>query len=274
MRFTFISTLLLVAALTSTMQAASGKVAAMRDVVPDGYDFWLYAPEEYDEKPHERFPVIIFMHGASLCGRDMKRSRRYGVLDAVEKGREINALIITPQNPGGSWKPHKINAILEYVVKNCRVDTSRVYVIGMSLGGYGTMDFVGTYPEKVAAAMALCGGCTLNDCTGLGDAPLWIIHGTADRAVRVGQSKKVVKALHDAGKDSLLRYEWIPGMNHSQPSRYFYLAKTYEWLFSHSLNDNPRKVNREITISAAERKAAYSDISSRDTPIATVTEIK
>ncbi len=72
------------------------------------------------------------------------------------------------------------------------VDTTRVYVIGMSLGGYGTLDFVGTYPQRVAAAMALCGGSTLKDMSGLADVPFWIQHGTADRAVPVSQSKAVV----------------------------------------------------------------------------------
>ncbi len=256
------------------VHAASGQIAAMRGVVPDGYNFWLYAPQEYKEQPDAKFPVIIFMHGASLCGSDMNRSRRYGVLDAIEKGRKVNALVIAPQNPGGGWKPSKVNAILEWVVANHRVDTTRVYVVGMSLGGFGTMNFVGTYPHKVAAALAMCGGCTLSNPTGLGDVPLWIIHGTADKAVKVGQSQKVVSALKAAGKASLLRYEWIPGMNHAGPARYFYCAKTYEWLFSHSLADSPRKVNRAINITAGDRAGAYKDISPRDTPIETVTEIK
>lgn len=253
--------------------APPGQVAAVRNV-PDAYNFWLYAPEEYSEQPDTKFPVIIFMHGASLCGRDMSRSRRYGVLDAIEKGRKINALVVAPQNPGGSWKPSRINNILEWVKGNCRVDTNCVYVIGMSLGGYGTMDFVGTYPHKVAAAIAMCGGCSLSDPTGLGDAPLWIIHGTADRAVSVKQSQRVVDALKAADKTSLLRYEWVPGMNHGGPARYFYCAKTYEWLFSHRLDDHPRGINRAIDITAQDRANAYKDISPRDGHIKTVKEIK
>ncbi len=265
--------LLLAAAFCIQSMAATGQVAAVKNV-PDGYDYWLYAPQEYVEQPDARFPVVIFLHGASLCGNDMNRSRRYGVLDAVEKGRKINALVVCPQNPGGGWKPSKVNAVLEWVVAHNRVDTTRVYVVGMSLGGYGTMDFVGSYPLKIAAALAMCGGCTLKDPTGLGDVPLWIVHGTADKAVNVSQSKKVVNALKNAGKSSLVRYDFIPGMNHGAPARYFYSAKVYEWLFKHSLADSPRQVDRTITITASDRASVYKDISPRDTAIETVDEIK
>ncbi len=255
--------LLLLAVGAVTARAANGKVAAVRDV-EGAYNFWLYAPEEYSQQPDDNFPVIIFLHGQSLCGNDMMRSRRYGVLDAVEKGRKVPALVICPQNPGGPWSPAKINTILEWVIDCTRADANRVYVVGMSLGGYGTMDFVGTYPEKVAASMALCGGTTLKDFSGLAKAPIWIIHGTADNAVNISQSKRVVEGLQAAGATPLLRYEWIPGASHGDLARYFYTEKTYEWLFLHSLNDDPRQVNRTIDITAADRAGAYGGMNWRN----------
>jgi predicted peptidase len=72
--------------------------------------------------------------------------------------------------------------VFDWVKRNYPCDTTRVYVLGMSLGGYGTMDVCGTYPDRIAAGMALCGGTTLKDVSGLGELPFWIIHGTADRA--------------------------------------------------------------------------------------------
>ncbi|MCQ2288401.1 MAG: dienelactone hydrolase family protein [Muribaculaceae bacterium] len=262
----------LLALVSGVAQAASGKVAAIRSVA-DGYNFWLYAPSEYYEHPDEDFPVIIFLHGQSLCGSDMNRSRKYGVLDAVEKGRHIPALVMCPQNPGGSWKPSKINAILEWVLANTRADSTRVYVLGMSLGGFGTMDFVGTYPEKVAASMALCGGTTLKDFSGLAKAPIWIIHGTADNAVSINASKRVVSGLQAAGPTPLLRFEWIPGASHGDLARYFYTEKTYEWLFQHLLDDDPRQINRTIDINASDRQNAYKGMGWKDTHIETVNTI-
>lgn len=250
-------TCVLLTALSATAQYDF--LTAHRGVIQGGYDFWVYTPEDYYFS-QEQTPVVIFLHGASLCGRDINRSRRYGPLDAIARGREIPALVIVPQNPGGAWNPQKVLDVLEWTRQHYACDSTRVYVLGMSLGGYGTMDFAGTYPDKVAAALAMCGGCSLHDVQPLGQVPLWIIHGTADRAVRVAESKRVVSALEAAGNDKRLRYDWWRGANHGAPARIFYSKKTYEWLFSHSLSDKGRPVRRDITITQGELKGVYRDM--------------
>ena len=238
--------LLLLCCGTSTVGAFDGNFEAKRNVPDGGYNFWIYTPSDYESDTHP-LPLMIFLHGASLCGNNLDRVRRYGVLDAIERGKRIPMLVVAPQNPGGAWNPAKINDMLQWVEANYRVDTTRVYVLGMSLGGYGTMDFVGTYPEKVAAAMALCGGCSLKDVSGLGQVPLWIMHGTADRAVSVQQSKRVVSQLEQSGNDKLLRYFWVKGASHGTLARLFYMQKTYDWLVGHSTKDNPRDADRSFT---------------------------
>lgn len=255
---------LLLTLLTLTATAAAwGQYDFIRPVKGelggDGYNFWVYTPTDY-YYTLETTPVIIFLHGQSLCGRDLNRVRRYGPLDAIVKGRQVDALVVVPQNPGGAWNARKINQVLEWTEKHYACDTTRVYVIGMSLGGYGTMDFVGTYPDKVAAAIAMCGGCSLKDRTPLGRVPLWIIHGTADRAVPISMSKSVVQDLERTGNDSRLRYTWLQGMNHGAPARIFYMRKAYDWLFSHSLLDPGRPVNKVISIDRQDIPSAYRDM--------------
>lgn len=260
--------LLAIVACACMAMAQQGIITAKRNVLFDGYNFWVRTPQGYD--PHgSRQPLIIFLHGASLCGHDLNRVKRYGPLDAVEKGLDIPAVIVAPQNPGGSWKPKKLNDILEWTKANYHIDSTRVYVLGMSLGGYGTLDFAGTYPDKIAAAMALCGGCTLRDQSGLGKLPLWIMHGTADRAVSVTQSKLVVSYLQAARATEHLRYDWLQGASHGALARVFYLDKTYEWLMSHTLDDPTREVNREISITQTDMSNAYRILSQqkRETPI-------
>lgn len=236
-----------------------GEFKAMRNAVSDGYNFWLYIPEEYEDGSHP-LPLVIFLHGASLCGNNLNRVRRYGVMDAIDKGKIIPTLVVAPQNPGGAWSPSKLNNLLEWTKENYAVDTTRVYVLGMSLGGYGTMDFCATYPEKIAAGMALCGGCSKKDVSGLGKLPMWIMHGTADRAVSVRESQKVVEQLQQQGNDSLLRYDWLKGGNHGILARLFYLQKTYDWLFSHSLHDNPRMVDKHFDITKEDIDQTYQDL--------------
>ena len=150
--------------------------------------------------------------------------------------------------------------MLEWTKRNYACDSTRVYVIGMSLGGYGTLDFTATYPDKVAAALAMCGGCSVKDRTPLGKVPLWIIHGTADRAVPISMSKSVVNDLERTDNDSRLRYTWLKGANHGTPARFFYMRKTYEWLFSHSLLDPDRPVNRGISLGMEDVPTAYRNM--------------
>jgi predicted peptidase len=253
--------LLLLASLTDSL-AQYDLLSAKKGVVADGYDFWVYTPEDY-YYTMEQTPLIIFLHGASRCGRDMTRCLRYGPVDAVKRGRDIPALIVTPQNPGGSWSPKKLNNILEWMRDNYQFDYRRVYVLGMSLGGYGTLDFVGTYPEKIAAAIALCGGTTLKDFSGLGELPLWIVHGTADRAVSVRESQRIVEGMKSQGITSRLRYEWMKGASHGALARFFYSGKTYDWLFQHSLSDPHRQVNTVIDITKSDLSNVYRDIQRR-----------
>ena len=250
---------LLILFLASLKVSEFDYLRAVKDEIPGGYNFWVYTPVDYFYSM-EQTPVIIFLHGASLCGRNLDRVRRYGPLDAIVKGRDIDALTIVPQNPGGAWSPKKIMDVLDWVKTHYACDTTRVYVLGMSLGGYGTMDVCGTYPDRIAAGMALCGGCSLKDVSGLGKLPFWIIHGTADRAVPVKQSKVVVEKLKEGGNDSRLIYDWWQGANHGTPARVFYLKKTYQWLFSHSLVDKDRPVNRDIDISMGDIRKAYHDV--------------
>lgn len=234
-------------------------IRPVKDSIPGGYNFWIYTPTDYYYYL-ENTPVIIFLHGRSLCGRNLDRVRRYGPLDAIIKGRQIDALVLVPQNPGGAWNPDKISSILEWTKEHYAMDSTRVYVIGMSLGGYGTLDFVGTYPDKVAAAMALCGGCSLKDVSGLGKVPLWIMHGTADRAVPIKQSKVVVEQLQKSNNDKRLRYSWLQGASHGALARVLYMTKTYEWLFSHSLLDEGRPVNMDFDIDKSDLSDAYDDM--------------
>ena len=243
-----------------TLQASAFDfLRAVKNEIPGGYNFWVYTPVDYFYS-QEQTPVIIFLHGASLCGRNLNRVRRYGPLDAIVKGRDIDAITIVPQNPGGAWSPKKIMEVLDWVKTNYPCDTTRVYVLGMSLGGYGTMDVCATYPDRIAAGMALCGGASVKDVSGLGRLPFWIIHGTADRAVPIKQSKVVVEKLQSEGNDTRLRYDWWKGANHGTPARVFYLKKTYEWLFSHSLLDPGRPVNEKIDIDMGDTRRAYSEV--------------
>lgn len=236
------------------------KIEAYRGVINGGYNFWLAEPVDTGGPK----PVIIFLHGASLCGSDLAKVKRYGTIDALERGREIDAYVIAPQNPGGSWRPGKVHDILDWVSARHDIDSTRIYVMGMSLGGYGTIDYAATYPDEVAAALGMCGGATVKNLGDLNNVPLWIVHGTGDRAVTVKQSDRVVEAMV-AANDSTPRliYDRVPGMDHGRPARLFYLPEIYEWLFSHSLDQEDRPVHETAPVSNELLSRAYAGLKSK-----------
>lgn len=229
------------------------------NVVKNSYNFWVSVPDTYEEQMGT-IPVVLFLHGASLRGTDLNRVRRYGPLDAISMGRDINAIIIAPQNPGGAWNSYKVLDILNWVCKQYDVDTNRIYLIGMSLGGFGTIEFLANHAEKIAASMELCGGTIRKDLCKLNTVPLWIIHGTADRAVPVSRATEIYESMKKCGPTDLLRLDKWAGVNHGDLARLFYLKETYDWLFAHSKADNPRQVNKEIKLSKEDMSRAYKDI--------------
>ena len=192
------------------------------------YPFWINVPEK---ESTEKQPILIFLHGKSLSGTDLNRVRRYGVLRAMDKGRKIPAIVVAPQLAKGSWNPDNVLEVLEYVKKNYNVDESRIYVCGMSLGGYGTLHFAGKYADKITAAVAICGGGNVKDGCKLATIPLWIQHGDKDYIVPVSESQKVVNAIRKCNEKAKLIFTIIKGGNHGSVENIFHKDAMYNWLF-------------------------------------------
>jgi len=216
--------LFLTGALSAQVQAVYNK---------SDYNFWISLPADsiLKSKP----PILIFLHGKSLSGSDLNMVRRYGVIHEIDKGRNFPAIVVAPQVLyGKSWEPKKIKKVLEYVQSQYVTDSSRVYVTGMSLGGYGTLNFAGTYPELVAAAVALCGGGNVKDAYNLSQVPLWIQHGNRDSAVPISESEKIVKAITECEGGENLKYTVVQGANHGDLEKVFRTDEIYDWMFQYS----------------------------------------
>jgi predicted peptidase len=205
------------------------QVSAVRNKAD--YPFWIYLPNDSILKNNP--PVLIFLHGKSLSGTDLTRVKRYGVIHEIENGREVPGIVIAPQTPvGKGWDANKVLSVLKYVQSSYQTDTNRVYVAGMSMGGYGTLRFVGAYPEVVAAGVALCGGGNTSDGCDLASVPLWIQHGNLDRAVPISESEKIVKAIKDCNGGKNLIYTEVKGADHGDLEKVFRTDEMYDWLFS------------------------------------------
>lgn len=195
------------------------------------YNFLVKLPSNYLEKG-EKQPIVIFLHGKSLSGTNLERVKRYGVLYAAKRGKEIPAIIVAPQTNSG-WNPDHVMEVLDYVMQEYNGDPSRVYVCGMSMGAYGTMEVAGKYPERIAAAVAICGGGSLADACNLTKVPLWIQHGNNDRAVPASESKKIYNAIKSCNPNADATLTIIPGGTHGSVERLFHQDQIYDWMFSH-----------------------------------------
>jgi predicted peptidase len=194
------------------------------------YNFWVGIPA--DSIMNNKPPVLIFLHGRSLSGSDLNLVKRYGIVKEFEKGRDIPAIVVAPQVPKGkSWDPDKVLEVLRYVQAQYDTDTNRVYVAGMSLGGYGTLNFAGAYPNVVTAAVALCGGGNPKDGCDLAQVPLWIQHGNKDSAVPISESEKIVKAIKSCNGGEKLKYTIHEGASHGALEKVFRTDEMYDWLF-------------------------------------------
>ncbi|MFM1836778.1 MAG: hypothetical protein RJA04_1466 [Bacteroidota bacterium] len=224
----------------------------------DTYNFLLHKPANQDNQIK---PVILFLHGRSLSGNNLNKVKQYGIIDDIlHRGRNVDAYVIAPQVPHGqSWSPPKLKAIMDYVHSNYPTDKCRVYVVGMSLGGYGTMDYVGTYPEEVTAAMAMCGGGNVNMAESLAKVPLWIMHGKKDAAVPHAESEKVYNAIQSCCEMNLTRFSSFPNYGHGEFARVFYAKQMYDWLYQFEKDQVSADKLMDIEIFDSNLKRVYVD---------------
>lgn len=210
--------------------------ATFNEVIKDGfYPFLLSIPPDSIDA-NGPSPLLVFLHGRSLSGEDLNLVKKYGVLHEMEKkGRFVPSYVVGPQvKKGESWNPDKILKLVNYMIRNYNIDSNRIYVAGMSLGGYGTLNFAGKYPEKVAAAVALCGGGDVRDACRLASIPIWIEHGQKDEAVPVSESIKVAEAIKKCPNSNKLKFVIDQEANHGALEKIFRTDEFYDWLFSFS----------------------------------------
>lgn len=213
---------------------------AIRDKTQYPFMLHLPSPEVLSSKP----PIIVFLHGRSLSGTDLNRVQRYGVLYSIDRGKtNLPAIVVAPQSRGG-WNPDKVMEIVDYVINEYKADPQRVYVCGMSMGGYGTMDVAGKYPDRIAAAVAICGGGSPQYACNLTKVPLWVQHGTNDRAVPASESKKIVNAIKACNEGANVKLTLINGGTHGSVERLFHQKEIYEWMFNHSKSNDLMSENK------------------------------
>jgi predicted peptidase len=191
-------------------------------------NYLLYLPDGYG-KEDRAWPLVLFLHGAGESGNDVNRVKVHGPPKLVAAGKEFPFILVAPQSSRRGWEPATLNALLDDVVANYKVDRDRIYVTGLSMGGFGTWALAAAYPDRFAAIAPICGGGNPADAAKLKNLPIWVFHGGKDPVVPPKMSEEMVHALQAAGAANV-KYTVYPEAGHDSWTETYNNPELYQWL--------------------------------------------
>lgn len=207
----------------------------------------LLKPKDYD--PNRAYPLVLFLHGMGERGSDNSLQLINGVSEffANEQARaKHTCFAVIPQCPAddtwANWNDRTsgltrpARAALDIVAalqKEFSIDPARLYIGGLSMGGFGTWDIIAAHPDIFAAAFPICGGGDPAQAARLVNIPIWAFHGAEDNVVKPDQSRRMIKAIQDAGGQP--KYTEYPGVGHDSWTNAFHEPGLLDWLFAQNL---------------------------------------
>jgi hypothetical protein len=194
------------------------------------YEYGVHLPTGFDANSGKRLPAILYLHGAGEKGTDLKRVIDLcGVVRYARRHEDFPFLVIVPQCPVRTdWHPVLVKAILDDAMAKYPIDADRVYLTGVSMGGYGTWETLTEYPDLFAATVPICGGGDPRDVQRIKDVPIWMFHGDEDTMVTPEDDDATFAAMKAAGARA--RYTRAAGYGHAVQTVAYYDDALYPWL--------------------------------------------
>jgi len=192
-------------------------------------DYLLFLPQGY-EHSKQRWPLMLFLHGSGESGTNLDKVKTHGPPKIVEAKPDFPFILVSPQSAGRGWNDDTLNALLDSVIRKYRVDKHRVYLTGLSMGGFGTWSLAAAHPEKFAAIVPVCGGGNPADAKKLAALPIWVFHGAKDRTVPVQRSREMVEAIRAAG--GKVKFTEYPEAGHDCWTETYNNPELYQWLLA------------------------------------------
>lgn len=196
-------------------------------------------PDGYAESRSKRFPLILFLHGMGESGTDLERVKLHGPPKLIEQGRKLPFVVISPQCPVPGWDPNMLIGLMDEVERKYRIDKDRIYLTGLSMGGYGTWRLASLIPHRLAAIAPVCGGGDPAWAPILKDMPIWSTHGDKDLAVPLDREAPLIEALRSLG--SKVRFDIVKDGGHDVWTDFYAKQEFYDWLLEHRLSDRRRR---------------------------------
>lgn len=213
------------------------------------FKYRLLKPEKIEQG--KQYPVVLFLHGAGERGDDNKNQLKYfpELMATPEMRKKYPCFVIAPQCRKGKkwwevpWGERKSRpadeepsdmmktaiGILQHVLKEYPTDRRRVYLTGLSMGGYGSWDLAARHPDWFAAVVPICGGGDERQAEKLKEVPIWAFHGSADKAVPTVRSQQMIEAIKEAGGSP--KYTEFEGVGHNSWTPAYRKTECIPWMF-------------------------------------------
>jgi len=208
----------------------------------DTVRYWFFLPTDYETQAQSGgVPLLLFLHGAGERGdapEEISKIKAHGpprLLDNLEFAKNFPCITVSPQCKNGfTWSPAQLMLLLDHIEKNYKVDKNRVYITGLSMGGFGTWMCLNESPQRFAAAAPICGGAKPEWAERLVDVPIWTFHGDQDFLVTLNRSQTIVDAIRAAGGRKVF-FTIYKGVGHDSWTQTYNNQLLYDWMFQQKL---------------------------------------
>ena len=201
--------------------------------------YLFFLPKDYGKEAGKKWPVILFLHGRGESNGPLSIVAKWGPPRFGARGDDFPYIVISPQCPKETnWKDEEqqagVLAILDDTLKKYDCDPARVYLTGLSMGGYGSWSLAARHPKRFAAVAPVCGGGSPGDADKLVNVPIWAFHGDQDSAVPFERSVEMVEAIKKAGGKKIL-FTSFEEYGHNCWSAAYATPQLYDWFDKHSV---------------------------------------
>lgn len=218
------------------------------------YKYAVFEPKDLASEKNRKWPLLLFLHGSGECGDDGVRQTHVGLPRVIEKHRDTFPFITIMPQAHTQWFTGEDEAavwvMLEQALRDYPVDLDRIYITGLSMGGFATWDFIEKRPDVFAAAIPVCGLGNVKFISNAKHLPIWAFHGAQDPNVPVSGSRDPIAALKNLGADP--KYTEYPDGRHNIWDRAYNNMAIYDWLLEHKRQPPPTKIEYRMLQSVAQ----------------------
>ena len=235
LKFYLFAIILFPFAVDANAQSKQQKMHFSDEVLRDvEFDYLLYLPGDFNAEAEQTYPLMLFLHGSGERGNDLELVKKNGPPKVADE-MDLPFIILSPQCPEIiKWEVDKVKVLLDQIIAEYPVDISRIYITGLSMGGYGVWEMITDYPNLFAAAIPVCGFGYPFRLEGVKNLPIWVFHGALDNVIPIDYSLHMVAALKKLAAPVI--FTIYPDADHDSWTETYNNPEVYEWLLQQKKN--------------------------------------